>query len=188
LDARVFAVAVVARLFVGTFVVGSTADGRATGEWVAFKTFEASAIGLMSGRVAFRVGAARICHGARVEALSVSADLRVSALKVTLTTNRDTFNQRVSGESFGTSADRFVARDEALGSSSAVARALAKPVQASFVGRAVIVPDAAGWALDGDGSAAAVVNRDVAFPASTDHGSEGRSVDDAANRRGITRS
>lgn len=64
LDARVFAIAFVTSLLVGTFVVGSTAYGGAARERIAFKTFEASAVGLMSGRVAFRVGAARISHGA----------------------------------------------------------------------------------------------------------------------------
>lgn len=75
-----------------------------------------------------------------------------------------------------------MARNETLCSTSAVAGALAKSVQASFVRRTVVVPDATRRALDGDGSAAAVVDWDVAFSASADHGSEGRGVDDAANR------
>lgn len=160
--ARVVAVAGVTGLSLRALGVDLAANGRATVVGTAFVALKAAAVGPVVLRVALCVVAARVLDKAGVDTGAVKASLSIEALLVALAADGFTFDLWVSNGSFWAPADWSVSGEEAFSAGSAVAGIPTESVDAGFVVRTLVVPDAAGRVDQLDGNAAAVGLRNPA--------------------------
>ncbi len=127
---------------------------------------------------------------ADVFALSVDASVCSRAFLVDLTADFEAGDQRIAGQSFGTSADRFAVDNSTDGIGSAIARTFANAVATSFIGRAFVISSTAGN-LAGRfashcGDATAVGVGETVGRTLTDDGAQRSAVDNAAELSSIS--
>lgn len=89
-SARIQALAIVAGFAGWTFGIHSASDWCASDEWVAFEAFKAPTIRLVCLGEALGIGTTRVVQKTGLNAVALDTHIRIAAIIVALTSNRDT--------------------------------------------------------------------------------------------------
>jgi hypothetical protein len=170
-----------------TVAVGGTPDDSTSLQWISSITAAAATFGAVLVDVTLGVDSARIFNQTRIDAVAVDARLSRLAFGIDSAAHVSTRYVGVTLETFLARTDGSMVLDEASRVGAAVTRIATEPIDASFVGGTVTVRGTTRRNWYHDGVTLAVIVRDPSFRTSTDHGSDGHGVQDAAVSRAVAR-